>query len=81
MLLLVIAGLAVMLSALAYGGVYVNVPYPEPTPEQAASQAHHDLVFERLFVLGLAMSLVGAAGMAVARTQQRRRRRRVRPSG
>lgn len=61
-MLLVVAGVVVVLSALVYGGIYVNVPYSEPTPEQAARQARHDLVFERLFGLGVAMSLVGGAG-------------------
>jgi hypothetical protein len=74
-LLLLLVGVAVMVFAFGYGAYYVNVPYQDPPPELAQRQAHHELIFHRLFLLGFALSMIGAASAAVALARRYRRRR------
>jgi hypothetical protein len=67
---LVIVSVSMTVAAFLYGGATVGVPYPEPTPAQAASQRYHFEVFDCL-MLGTGMSWLITFGAAGATTMIR----------
>jgi hypothetical protein len=60
---------AVLLSAafMAHGlATGIGVPYPDPTPEQAASERYHEGLSQPLFLAAAASWLVAGGAIAVA---------------
>ena len=76
-MLLLVVGVFVVLSGFAYEVNYVNIPYQDPPPELAASQAHHQLVAGRIVLIGSVMTLVGVLSAVVVRVLRSWRSRRA----
>jgi hypothetical protein len=52
-------GFVVIVAGFFYGGMFVGVPYQDPTPEQAASQNFHDSVASYIFMSGFGIFVLG----------------------
>lgn len=50
-----LAGVVLLLAGVAYGIVYVNVPYPDPTPAQILLEKHHMRITDTLILCGVAV--------------------------
>lgn len=72
--LLLIAGIVVVLAGSAYDLYYVNLPYQDPPPELAARQAHHELVAERIYLVGFVMTAIGSVSVVWVRVRRHWRR-------
>lgn len=59
-------GILAMVGALAWGALFVGVPYPDPTPEQKIEEAFHLQVTTAGFLLGAAL-LVGSIAIFLLR--------------
>jgi hypothetical protein len=81
LLVLVVVSVSMTAAAVLYGGATVGVPYPEPTPAQAASERHHMGVFDQL-MLGAGVcwlvTLGAAVGLGVRWLAKRKRTEGVR---
>jgi hypothetical protein len=71
-LVVVLFGLALVVLGLIYAVVFVNIPFPDPTPEQAAQQRLHDLVSTTMMLSGIAI-FGGGSVWALARRSVRPR--------
>jgi hypothetical protein len=71
--LIIALGFVVMAAGIFYGGIFVNVPYPDPTPGQLAGQNFHNSISNYIlisgfgiFVLGVTLSII-RLGASIAR--------------
>ena len=62
-LALFVWGGVLLAAAAAYGGLLVGVPYPDPTPDQAAEEAYHLHVADGVALAGLFTAAAGVAGL------------------
>ena len=58
-LTLVIVGFLTALAGFVYGVVEVNIPYQDPTPQQAWHQARGHAITDAILVVGAIQFLVG----------------------
>jgi hypothetical protein len=65
MLALAATGLAVAIGGILYGVVTVGVPYPDPTPAQAAAERANLAIVEWAMVGGGLLLLCGVVGMTI----------------
>jgi hypothetical protein len=68
----VLLGLTLTVLGIVYAVVFVGIPYPDPTPEQAARQRLHDRVSTSMMLSGLAIC-AGGTLWALARRMVRPR--------
>ncbi len=59
----VVVGLFVAAGGLLYGVLMVGVPYPDPTPAQAAAEGANLAISSWMMASGSVVLLVGVAGM------------------
>jgi len=58
-------GLVIALAGVAYGALTVGVPYPDPTPAQAAAERAYLAISARAMGGGVILMLAGVGGLAM----------------
>jgi hypothetical protein len=58
-ILIIALGFVVIVAGFFYGGIFVGVPYQDPSPELLARQNFHDSVAGYIYMSGFGMIVLG----------------------